>query len=199
MSDTFPIAWTQADAFLGTGGTSVYIKNPTESDIAPYVSYLTGHQNANTDEALGIYYTLSLRALNESIKDIYPNPQLRIALSNDGKFIGCVFYYEVLDQGDPFNWVEVWTDDGTVGAGALLMYLTGDQTASVGHNLCGNPVPSNTWTESRPYITKDPTTKWYTITAANLITLFNANKQEALATQNFSKVLAETTLTWLVD
>ena len=196
MTDTYPIAWTQADEFLGAGGTTVYIKNPTELDIAPYVSYLTGHQNANINPVMGKFYSIALYGLNESIKNIYPNPQLRIALSSDNMFVGCVFYYEVLDQGDPFNWVEVWADDGTVGAGALLMYLTGDQTASVGHNLCGNPVPSNTWTESRPYITKDPTTKWYTITAQQLIDLANANKNEALATQNFSKIM-QNTLTWL--
>jgi hypothetical protein len=196
MSNAYPIAWTQADEFLSTGGTSVYIKNPTESDIAPYVSYLTGHQNANINPVMGKFYSIALHGLNESIKNIYPNPQLRIALSNDNMFVGCVFYYEVLDQGDPFNWVEVWVDDGTVGAGALLMYLTGDQTASVGHNLCGNPVPNNTWTESRPYITKDSTTKWYTITAQQLIDLANANKNEALATQHFSKIM-QNSLSWL--
>ena len=196
MTDTYPIAWTQVDEFLGAGGTTVYIKNPTELDIAPYVSYLTGHQNANTGGTFGAYCAMSLRALNESIKDIYPNPQLRIALSSDNMFVGCVFYYEVLDQGDPFNWVEVWADDGTVGAGALLMYLTGDQTAQVGHRLCGNPVPSSTWTESRPYIGKDPTTKWYTITAEQLIALAKDNKDAALATENFSKIYQQT-LTWM--
>jgi len=187
MTD-YPIAWIQADKFLGTGGTSVYIKNPTELDIAQYLAQL----NVSADE----FQRLSVYALNESIKDLYPNPQLRIALNVDGKVCGVVFYYEVIDQGDPFNWVESWADDGTIGAGSLLMYLTGDQTAQVGHMLCGNPAPSSTWTESRPYIGKDPTTKWYTITAQQLIDLANANKNEALATQNFSKIMQDT-LTWL--
>jgi len=183
MSDLL-LAWAQADTFLGTGGTSVYLKNPTEEDVAPYL--------AQVDDSQG----LIRHALGESIKDIYPNPQLRIALNSDGKVCGVVFYYEVLDQGDPFNWVETWADDGTTGAGSLLMYLTGDQTAQVGHRLCGNPAPSSTWTESRPYIGKDPATKWYTITTEQLITLAKANKEAALASANFSKIYQET-LTWL--
>jgi hypothetical protein len=183
MSDLL-LAWAQADTFLGTGGTSVYFKNPTEADIAPYLAQVDNSQN------------MFLSALRESVKDIYPNPQLRIALNSDNKVCGVVFYYEVLDQGNPFNWVEFWADDGTVGAGSLLMYLTGDQTAQVGHMLCGNPTPSSTWAESRPYIGKDPTTKWYTITAEQLIDLAKANKDAALATQNFSKIM-QNTLTWL--
>jgi hypothetical protein len=182
------LAWAQADTFLGTGGTSIYIKNPTESDVAQYLAQF----NASADE----FQRLSVYALNESIKDLYPNPQLRIAFNSDGKVCGVVFYYEVLDQGDPFNWVECWADDGTIGAGSLLMYLTGDQTAQIGHKLCGRPEPSSTWAESRPYIGKDPTTKWYTITAEQLINLAKANKEAALATQNFSKIMQDT-LTWL--
>jgi len=184
MSNTYPIAWSQADEFLGTGGTSVYIKSPTEADITPY------------QEQLNDLPAIFKHAFNESVKDFYPNPQLRIALNNDGKVCGVVFYYEVLDQGDPFNWVESWADDGTVGAGSLLMYLTGNQTAQAGHILCGNAEVGSTWKDSRPYIGKDPSTRWYTITAQSLIDLAKANKEEALATQYFSKLMLDT-LTWM--
>ena len=183
MSDLL-LAWAQADTFLGAGGTSVYLKNPTEADVEPYLAQVDASQG------------MIRHALGESVKDIYPNPQLRIALNSDGKVCGVVFYYEVLDQGDPFNWVEVWADDGTVGAGSLLMYLTGNQTAQVGYTLCGNPAPSSTWTESRPYIGKDPTTKWYTITAEQLIALAKNNKEAALASANFSNIYQDT-LIWL--
>ena len=188
MSNTYPIAWTQADEFLGAGGTTVYIKNPTEADITPYVVGLTGEEQ---------WVQVASHGLSESIKDFYPNPQLRIALDNNNNICGIVFYYEVLDQGNPFLWIEAWADNEVTESASLLMYLTCNQAAQVGQSVCGNPrVETQPAFEKRPYIGKNPETKWYTVTAEELIALCKANKDEALATQYFSKIMQDS-LAWV--
>jgi hypothetical protein len=195
MADLLP-AWAEIDTFLGTGGTSVYIKNPTQLDIAPYVSYLTGHQNANLQFKTGVYYTAALYALNESIKDKYPNPQLYIALDKNNRPCSVLFFYEITDQGTPFNWVEIWASDGTVGASPLIKYLLGDQTGKAGYNLCNITTPEGESNmELLSYFDIDPSTKWFTLTTPKIIALILDQKEAALATKNFSKIM-QNTLLW---
>jgi hypothetical protein len=195
MTNLLP-AWAEIDNFLGAGGTSVYMKNPTETDIAPYVSYLTGHQNANLDPFMGKYYTMALFALDEATKDTYPNPQLLIALNAQGGLCSVLFFYEVTDKETPFNWVDVWASDGTVGAGPLIKYLLGDKTGKTGYNLCNNPLPTGKSNmELLPYFDKDPSTKWFTLTTSQIIALILSQKEAALATENFSKLFQQS-LVW---
>jgi len=196
MTNELIPAWVDVDTFLGNGGTYRYIKNPTQEDINPYVSYLTGHQNANIDPEKGKFYTLALHGLSASVKDTYPNPQLLLALNSLGSVCSIVFFYEINDQGRPFNWVDAWAGDGTTGASPFLMFTLGDMSGKSEHDIKSVPTPEGM--ASGPMLIhteKDPETKWLVMTVEKIAAIALSQKDAALATEHFSKIY-EPTLEW---
>jgi hypothetical protein len=196
MTNTILLAtWQAADRFLGSGGTTQQIVNPTFKDLEQYVLYFEKLKNSNPLK--NNFCDIALWTLREVVKDKYPNPQLWIALSKDNTLCGLIFFYEILDQGEPFNWIEAWADDGTDGAGTLLAYQVGDISAQKGLNLCGNPNPEiYPPMSNRPFMIQDPTTNWYKITAKQMIELGTFYKDAALETQYFSKIIQDS-FAWL--
>ena len=201
MADALLSTWAQADAFLGDGGTYVTISKPTADDIAPYVSYLTGHQNANIDPDMGKFYTLALYGLNESIKDKYPDPELIIAINKNNQCCGVCFYYDITIDGVDSYWIGAWSQTEKSPGALFILLIVGAKAAKNNKYSQWFLDPSmNIPPGSRYGINGEinPDTKWNVLTPAQMLAMVDAQKDAVAQTQYLSKEF-DKNLSWYLN
>jgi hypothetical protein len=201
MVDTLLSTWAQVDTFFANGGTYVSISNPTAADIEPYVSSLTGLQNANIYPELGIFYTNALYALNESIKDIYEEPELIIALDKNNSCLGILFYHSALIDGNKFYWIQMQVQMPDTAATHAITFLLGAIAAKNNINIKFLPDPKVASTPGVRYGidgTIESETKWGVLTPAQMLAMVDAQKDAVAQTQYFSKVFQDK-LSWYLN
>ena len=170
-----------ADQFIANGGYVLYISEPTEETLLPYVQLLSNNKTFNE--------SMMLHAFNESAKtDKYPTPELYIAFNADNTVGAVLFFYSVEINGIQCNWVDSW-GSLTEGAGSLIMFYVINRTGQLGYGVGGNTTTVNSILEDQKnFVFKDPATKWILMQNNELIGLGKAQEPYVMQTENFSKV-----------
>lgn len=184
--------WNQIENFLSAGGYTSVLDSPTIEQVAPYVDYFTAKKEENTDQ---IIFNKALHALNECVKDKYPNPHLRLAFTADNVCCGVLFYYEVADSTPPFLWSEMVVGFDQEGAVPLLEYLMGNYAGSKGWGIGGTPGDAPIGSRFNVDAVKDPATKWTIIPIEQIIDVIVTQKQYAINKPNFYKIFQQS-LVW---
>ena len=184
--------WNQIENFLSAGGYTSVLDSPTIEQVAPYVDYFTAKKEENTDQ---IIFNKALHALNECVKDKYPNPHLRLAFTADNVCCGVLFYYEVADSTPPFLWSEMVVGFDQEGAVPLLEYLMGNYAGSKGWGIGGTPGDAPIGSRFNVDAVKDPATKWTIIPIEQIIDVVVTQKQYAINKPNFYKIFQQS-LVW---
>lgn len=201
MAESLLSTWEQVNTFFANGGTYVSISNPTITDIAPYVSNLTGLQNANIYPGPGVFYTSALYALNESIKDIYTEPELILALDKSNSCVGILFYHSASIDGIKFYWLQMQAQIPDTGAVHAITFILGVLAAKNNINIKFLPAPDVADTPGVRYGvegTIESETKWGVLTPEQLLAMVDAQKDAVAQTQYFSKVFQEN-LSWYLN
>jgi hypothetical protein len=172
------------DDFLGNGGYVLHISSPTVNTLQPYMDEL----NAIEDSA---WVRISKYAMSESVKDVYPNPQLIMSFDSNNKICSVLFYYEITNEGDPFLWIEAW-GSREHGSGSILTFLVVEQADRMNFDLCANPGFGSPGMEDalaqRAYLQKDQATKWFKISIAEIQSAALALIPQAQKHENLKKL-----------
>jgi len=198
VTDIFPSSVLSssidADQFLGAGGYCLYIRQPSQITLSPYIEQLTTLTSQNTNPELTLNYAALSYALTEVTKPQYPNPQLFLSFDVNDNPCGVIFYYEVEDNGI-FCWIESWASI-VKGAGDLSMHFLGTYAAQRSYDLYGNATSSDSSdyvqnVQTRPFISKDSITKWYYVPSSSVFQLGRSQIQYASSLEYFFQIYDE--------
>ena len=194
--------YIEMEAFLGSGGYVLFVRNPSLDTLIPFYNKLQDQfpflsMSVTVGDPERYYYSFTNWALDCTQANPYFNngPALGFAVSADNTICATIFVFDSIVNGEEHVWINNWVGLPTYkGAGSMVGYvITGiylmreKPLATNIDQLYVTPTLRNAITD-RPQLTQDSQTLWHHIPLASGQAIAYQNYEFATTLPNFSKL-----------